>query len=365
VTEAREAIPADNQALVELSVACPMEGDIGLAVDRAPDFFALNRLEGPTWRVAVVDGPDGRPIGCIAIAERTVYLNGEARPGMYISDFKVHPAHRGTGAADALILWAREACVAAHGAGVLAFLTVLAGNKAMVRRMEGPRGLPVITKVATFRSHTVPLLGRRRLRNSSVTVVPAGAGDVPEMGDLWARLGPARQFTAVHDAGSLEAWIAGAPGLALADHRVARRPDGSLAGFLGVWDQSAFKRLRVTGYSRRLGAVRAVFNALGPLAGATKLPAPGGALRNLTAVHLCVPPEEPDVLRALVLDAYNASRGRGYSFLNVGLDVTDPLRAGLKGLLAQPTDVWVCVATLGEAPPALDGRPSYHELALV
>jgi len=362
---ARVATPADNDALVDLSVACPMEGDIGLAVDRAPDFFALNRLEGPAWQVAVVDGADGRPVGCIAVAERTVYVNGEPRPAMYISDFKVHPDHRGTGAADALILWARDACVAAHGPDVLAFLTVLAGNRAMLRRMEGPRGLPVITKVATFRTHTIPLIWRRRLHHSPVTVTPAQPGDVAGMGELWARLAPDRQFAAVHDAGSLERWIAGAPGLELADHRVARRPDGSLAGFLGLWDQSSFKRLRVTGYSRRLGAVRAVFNALGPLAGATKLPAPGNPLHNLTAVHLCVPPDDPAVLRALVGDAYNASRGKGYSFLNVGLDITDPLAAGLKGLLAQPTDVWVCVATLGGTPPALDRRPSYHELALV
>jgi GNAT superfamily N-acetyltransferase len=365
VIVAREATPADNDALVELSVACPMVGDIGLAVDRAPDFFTLNRLEGPAWQVAVVDGPDGRPVGCIAIAERTMYVNGQPRPGMYISDFKVHPAHRGTGAADALILWARDACVAAHGPDALAFLTVLAGNKAMLRRMAGPRGLPVITRVATFRTHTIPLVWRRRLRDTAVTVAPAQPTDLADMGDLWARLAPGRQFAALHDAGSLGRWIAEAPGLELADHRVARRADGSLAGFLGVWDQSAFKRLRVTGYSRRLGAVRAVFNTLGPLVGATKLPAPGNALRNVTAVHLCVAPDDPAILRALVVDAYNASRGKGYSFLNVGLDLTDPLAAGLKGLLAQPTDVWVCVATLGGTPPALDGRPSYHELALV
>jgi hypothetical protein len=62
---------------------------------------------------------------------------------------------------------------------------------------------------------------------------------------------------------------------------------------------------------------------------------------------------------------YNASRGRGYSFLNVGLDVTDPLAAGLTGLLAQPTDVWVCVVSLGATPPRLDRRPSHHELALL
>ena len=163
----------------------------------------------------------------------------------------------------------------------------------------------------------------------------------------------------------MAAWMHAAPGLDISDYLLARRPDGSLAGFLGVWDQSGFKRLRVTGYSRRLNAVRMAFNAFAPAVRATKLPPRGGALRNVTAVHICAPPDDPAVLRALVRHAHNAHRARGYSFLNVGLDVTDPLAVGLKGLLAQPTDVWVCVATLGGPPPPLDGRPSYHELALV
>ena len=363
---ARDATPADNDALVALSVACPMEGDIGLAVDRAPDFFALNRLEGESWRVGVVDGPDGRPVGCIAVAERHVYLNGEPRPAMYISDLKVHPAHRGAGAADALVLWARDACIAAHGPGVLAFVTVLAGNRSMLRRMEGPRGLPAMERVATFRSHTIPILWRRRPPgDGALTIGRAEPGDLDEMAGLWARLASARQFAPVQDAASWAAWIDGAPGLDLADYRVARRPDGALAGFLGVWDQSGLKRLRVTGYSRRLGAVRVAFNGLTPLVGGTKLPPPGGALRNVTAVNVCAPPEDPGVLRALVVDAYNGNRARGFSFLNVGLDVHDPLAAGLKGLLAQPTDVWICVATSDTPPPPLDGRPSHHELALV
>jgi hypothetical protein len=101
--------------------------------------------------------------------------------------------------------------------------------------------------------------------------------------------------------------------------------------------------------------------------GATKLPPPGGALRNLSAVQVCVPPEEPAVLRALVVDAYNANRRRGFSFFNVGLDLADPLTDALDGLLAQPTDVWVCVAHLEVDPtgPTPDGRPVHHEIALV
>ena len=108
--------PADNDALVELSVACPMEGDIGLAVDRAPDFFALNRLEGDAWRVGVVDGPDGRPVGL------------HRRRRAPTSTSTASPARRCTSATSRSIpptgaaawptpssTWARDACVAAHG----------------------------------------------------------------------------------------------------------------------------------------------------------------------------------------------------------------------------------------------------------
>lgn len=367
---AREATLADNDALVELSVACPMEGDIGLAVDRAPEFFTLNRLEGRSWRIGVVDGPHGAPVGCIAVAERTVYCNGDPIPAMYVSDLKVHPTQRGTGVADVLTSWARDVCVEAGGENVLAFLAflaVLAGNRAMEKRMVGPRGLPHLTPVATFRTHTVPLLWRHRARVAEVTVEPARPTDVEEMAALWARVAGRRQLSAVYDAASLRAWIEAAPGLDPTSYRLARRPDGRLAGFLAVWDQSSFKRLRVTAYSRKLALVRTGFNALAPAVGARRLPPPGGVLHNLTAVHVCVPPEEPAVLRALVLDGYNASRRSGRSFLNVGLDADDPLAVALKGLFAQTLDVWICAASWAGRPLVneFDGRPFHHEIALV
>jgi GNAT superfamily N-acetyltransferase len=364
----RDATPGDNDALVALSVACPMEGDIALAVDRAPDFFALNRLEGASWRVGVVDDPASDGVaGCIAVAARTVYRNGQPTPAMYVSDLKVRPEHRGTGVADALTAWARDACVETGGPDVLAFLTVLAGNRAMERRMAGPRGLPRLRRVATFRTHTVPILWRHRVPDADVTITRAEPSDLEEMAQLWSHVAPGGHLAHVHDAAELAAWIDAAPSLEVSSYRLARRADGRLAGFLAMWEQSAFKQLRVTGYSRKLGAVKAGFNALAPAVGATRLPPPGGALRNLTAVHVCVPPEHPAVLRALVVDAYNAARRQGLSFLNVGLDAGDPLGVAMKGLLAQRLDIWICVAAPADRQDgtAFDSRPFHHEIALV
>lgn len=360
----RAATPADNDALVALSVACPMEGEIGLAVDRAPDFFALNRLEGASWEVGVVDGPDGSPVGCIAVAQRTVYVNGEPTGAMYVSDLKVHPAHRGAGVGDLLTGWAGEIGIAAWGEDGLAFLTVLGDNRPMARRMPGPRGLPHLERVATYRTHTIPLLWRRAVPRGC-TITAARRSDLEEMAELWAVVAPRRQLAPFHDAADLQAWITAAPDLEVSSYRLARR-GGRIVGFLAPWDQSGFKQLRVTGYTPKLAGVRAGFNALAPLVRAPRLPPPGGALQNVTAVQVCVSPDEPAVLRALVLDAYNVSRGAG-SFLNVGLDAADPLAVALKGLFAQPLDIWVCVASLADHPSrrSFDGRPFHHEIALV
>ena len=105
----RDATPADNQGLIELAASCPMNGEIGLRMDRRPDFFALNRLEGERWNVAVAER-NGEVIGCIAISERNAFVNGAPTRTGYVGDFKVHPAHRDTRVADALSLRAASWC---------------------------------------------------------------------------------------------------------------------------------------------------------------------------------------------------------------------------------------------------------------
>lgn len=363
----RPATPGDNAALLALTAACPMEGDIGLCVERAPDFFALNRLEGERFDVGVVDGPAGTPVGCIAVAERTVYLHGVATRTMYVGDLKVHPDHRGAGAADALSAYARDLCRDARGDDLPTLVTILAGNRSMQRRLGGQRGLPHLHRFATIRSHSVSLLWRRRPPRAELRVTRAEPGDLEEMAWLWRQVAPGRQFAPVHDAASLDAWIGAAPALEPSSYLLARRPDGRLAGFLGLWDQESFKQLRVTSYSRSVAGFRLGFNAVAPLLRATQLPPPGGRIRHLTAVHVCVPSTEPVVLRSLLVHAYNELRGTGYSFFSVGLDATDSLGSAFSGLLAQATDVWACVATSGDAydGPALDERPVHHEISLV
>jgi GNAT superfamily N-acetyltransferase len=359
----RDATAADNEALLALAAACPMEGDIGLCMQRRPDFFALNRLEGSSWRVGVVDDDAGTPIGCVAVAERHVYIHGKPARSMYVSDLKVHPAHRGRGVADALTAYARAVCDETGGPDVAIFFTVLAGNAAMERRFASADGTAVASRIATMRAHSVPLLWRRRTGGTAAQrITRAADADVEEMMQLWRRVAPSRQFAPVHDAGSFAAWVSAAPGLELSGYLLARDRSGKLLGFAGMWDQSGFKQMQVTSYSRSMAAFRAAFNAGAPAFGAPRLPRRGGFLRTLTAVHVCVPADRPDALHSLLLAAYDDYRGAGYSFVNIGLATDDPLTRAVTGLLAQHTDVWAMVAGPGDD---YHGRPLHHEIALV
>jgi hypothetical protein len=248
-------------------------------------------------------------------------------------------------------------------------ITVLAGNRAMERRLSGRRGIPRFRKIGTIRSHSIPILWKRKARRGEapIEVTPADWSDVPAMTALWSLLSRERQLAPVMTPHSLSSWIRKAPGLDISSYRLGRSRDGAVLGFIGVWDQRPFKQLTVAGYSRRLTAVRYAFNALAPLVGAERLPKPGSPLRCATVVHVCVPPDRPDVLRALLLDAHNELRRSGFSFLNIGLDVQDPLSSALSGLLAQPTDVNAyMLAERGGVPPEnLDARPLHYEIALV
>jgi ribosomal protein S18 acetylase RimI-like enzyme len=360
----RDALASDNESLIALAAACPMVGDISLRIDRGPSFFALNRLEGERWKVGVAER-DGAVVGCVAVSERRSFVNGrETRTG-YAGDLKVHPAHRDTKIADELSLYTERAFTAlAPTAPVL--ITVLAGNRAMERRLSGPRGVPAFNRIGTIRTHSVPILWPRRV-GSSIAIASARWNDVAEMGALWQRVAPLRQLAPAFPVDAM-AWLRRpVPGLDISSYRVARASTGELLGFFAVWDQRSFKQLNVVGYSPRMRIARSAFNAVATVVGGERLPEAGHPLNCVTIAHICVPGDRPEVLRALVASAHNDLRRSGVSFMNVGLDTRDPLSSAMDGFFAQPTDVnaYVTRARRGVPSESLAEAPVHYEIALV
>jgi hypothetical protein len=339
----RDAVAADNAGLRALARACPMDGDIGLCVDRSPDFFRLCGIGNAGFRVGVIDGADGTPLGCATVAERHVWLDGHPARLAYACDLKVHPTARGTDAAPRLVRWVVERSRDIVGNIGPVLLNVLSGNLAMERLCTGGRGLPKVDRFATLRAYAVPIF-RRRVKPSALRVQVATGAEHSELQALWTQHAPARQLAPLLPVGLELGSQPGGEGFTTPRHFIARNAAGRAVGFLGVWDERAVKQLRVTGYSLRLGAARAVVNVLAPLLGAERLPRKGAALASGTVVDLCVPKDAPDVLRALLLEANRNAVGSGLGFLTIGLDVRDPLCGALRGLHAQATDFSACIS---------------------
>lgn len=333
----RLATRADNGSLIELAAACSMRADFSICMHRSPDFFALNRLEGDQWEVATLDAPGHGVYGCVAMARRSVWIDRRPVESVYVSDLKVHPLHRGIGAADALQLYAWDWCRGIRP-DVPGLITILGGNRSMDRRISAMRNMPPLTDVGTVRVHTIPLLRRRSLLPGFPRVSRARTEDLAGMADLWARVSSGRQFAPWFDAAGLARWIAAAPGLRVEDYLVARDGAGRTVGFLALWDQHSFKQLHVVGLSRRGMIFRGLFNSWAHRCGARRLPRPGQAFRCLAALHVCVPVDRLDVLRRLLLAASNEAHG-SYSFITIGLDVRDPLVAALGGFCSIPADI--------------------------
>jgi ribosomal protein S18 acetylase RimI-like enzyme len=340
----RAGRPEDNEGLLDLAAACPMQADMTVCVRREPDFFALSRLQGERWKVGVAETPGGAIAGCIGVAERRAHLWGTPTPTMYVSDLKVQPEFRGMGVADALSDYARSVCREV-APDILTLATALVGNRAIERRAGGPRGMPVLGRFATVRLHSVFLLRARQVPVASLRLMRADERDLEEMTALWRRVAPGRQSSY---------WL-------------ARRASGALAGFMALWDQHQLKETQVLRYSWRAAAFRRAYNAAATLLGAPPLPRAGTQLRYVSAFHTCIPPGAPEVLHALLVAAGNEARRGGYAFVNLGLDVRDPLQAAVRRLWSFSTDIRAYATTpqgryVG---PPLDDRPLHFETALV
>jgi hypothetical protein len=135
-----------------------------------------------------------------------------------------------------------------------------------------------------------------------------------------------RSFSQVVDLSKLggPSW----PRLAVGDFLVADR-DGCLVGMAGLWDQTAFQRLRIAGYSPPLSLLRPLWNAGTLVRGGVPLPRPGDSLPLRKATAIACEDDDPQILRALLAHALRDNAGK---LLLVGLSAADPLVAALQGL---------------------------------
>lgn len=312
----REAVADDHVALERLFAETSMEGAIRIGSDRTPDFFAVSRVQATEPRVWGVFTAEGRAVGVFSAGTRPVHHGGKIVEMRYLSDLRIHPDWRkGTLLARGFCLLRDEVFAKGEWAQTL----VLERNFGAVESLfSGRAGLPVYIPAGFYRNWLLP---RHKVCASGPAVRAAVAEDLPAMGKLLDAASSRRSFSPVVDLGEL-----GSPylnGLRVGDFLIAEE-GGEIVGMMAVWDQGAFQRLRIDGYSAGMAAIRPFWN----LGARLKLPRPGNTIPMAKASMVACAEDDPAILRSLLTAALSNSGDR---LLSVGLSESDPLTSALSG----------------------------------
>jgi hypothetical protein len=353
---------ADDAALRDLLRRTGMPGEIELAFLREPSFFVAGRAGNRETQTMVCRDLETDEI--VGLGERSIraaYVDGKPAALGYLSNLRGAVEWRkGLGLARGYA-YLRTL----HGDGKVRFYvtTILEENAEAIALLTSGRGrLPRYEQAGTLITYLLPIHRRRRACSTAAEPVRAGGlADALSCLDAWNRR---HQFAPVYTHEDL----AGATGLFpdfTLDNLYVAREGCRVHGTLGVWDQSGFKQMVVSSYSRRLACVRRLYNVYAAVRGAPGLPAAGSHLRLLHGAFLSANDDDAATAQALVERALVDWSGRGASYLVLTLAEGHPLGETLSRHAARRlTSRVYAVYWPDEGVPAFDrGRPLHLEVA--
>jgi hypothetical protein len=359
----REATPADDAQICAQILRNAMPGRISLAASHDPSFFASAQVEGYIRRVSVAER-DGRIVGMGLMAKRRVFLNGIPAEVGYTSSLRTDPSIRGgTAVARGSRLmkqWHEEDLHAPF------YLCCIIKDNVLARRIltSGRAGMPAAHEIGTMYVASIPLLHRPRTRPpDGLRIVRGGAVGAEAIIECLSNHGRSKQFFPVYTIEDLLEQDGILRGLHVNDFHVAISGD-RVVGVVACWNQLAFRRMVVAGYSGGMRLVRSLLSPIARMLGLAPLPNPGDAVQSVSAACIAIEDNEPGVFRALLDSVLQAEHGTGKTFLTVGLMEQDPLSEVTRRYLHLPTRSCIYALQWGGVGAAaeLDGRLPYVEL---
>lgn len=361
----RRATLADNAALCDVFRKVTMDADLHLAVERDPDYFALYDLQGSPYYAMAFD-MDGKVEASGSFVARDAWL-GDETPGRigYACDLRLTPSVRG---GRFLGKWMgvgfRDA---ARTIGFdYAFTAVIASNRAAMKALgeRNPRypEKPVYTPHSRFRILNILFTFKKSPRPSAFRVRPATLEDIGLITERLRIDHRQRPFGYVVDDATLPGDLARWPGLRIEDFLLAFDGGGRLVGVTAVWDAHAVKRYRVLGYRGQMKLVRAGFNALAFVTGATPLPPPGELMSYFYLTHTSVVGDDPAIMAALLDRIYADRHGKGFTFFSAFVMDGDPMARAFERYqtTSLPASLFLMTAPGAPVPTLPAGRPGFE-----
>lgn len=156
----------DNEGLLNLTKACPMDGKIRLRIDRNPDYYSLLEMKGDYTLLVVVE--NNQIIGAVAFHEKISYINRNQQLTGHISDLKILPQYRSSLVAFRLVRYI-DNLIKSKGINYT-FILSAKGNKAVNNLFKGRAGTTGTIKVADF--DVFQFLPKKKPPKTELKIIP-------------------------------------------------------------------------------------------------------------------------------------------------------------------------------------------------
>ena len=310
----RLATEKDKDGLLKLTRQSPMQGVIGVRIDREPDFFALTKLRGVS-KVWVAE-KEGEIIGVFSCSRKKVWLNGKIKDVHYLADLKVLPQLQGTRIALQIVQILHDYLLQVKAN--LLYCTLAKGNNRVAPFFEGRVGIP----------------GFRMLGQFSVwQILPRSKPGklIVEIQDNTLNLGELSRFYNQYYKSYQLAPFVQEQNLEKSEHLFALK-NGKVVAALSLFDSLPYKQNVVVHLPFFLKILVWLSKISKGFGGRMHFPAIGQPIRTLHVKYLACLEGQERALRSLLQQARYLSACRYYHFLSLGLHHKDPLITIGKGI---------------------------------
>lgn len=347
----------------------PLAGNIHVSLEREPNAFHAAGVSGDEFQMMLAFGGDPRHV--IASGGRfelAAYVNGVERRIGYFGELRAEGGLRNR---RKLLLGSYRTMRRFHNAGNVPFYltTIIEDNHAARRLLEAGLGdMPVYQPLENMVTFTIPVKPGSRRGRSTRHAMPCSDTDLADIAANLSKHGSAYQFHPVWNETTLRS-ATRCRDLTPGDFLACRDNDANVRGSLALWDQRAFKQTVIRGYSRRLARTRPFFNAVAPVLGRPRLPAPGATLESAFLSHVAVDEDDGDTLETLIASSCDLAMSRNIDYVMISFAERNPLTKVVRKRF--PCHSYVSVIYLvywedgAEAAGQLDGRIPHPEVAIL
>lgn len=363
--QVRTAEISDNDALCSLCEHA-MQGSIGIAMERNPNFFVGSNVQCENSEIFVVYNDQNNEIlGVFSVGIRRVWLNGKISNIRYFSDLRLK---NGTQRAQSLFAMCNFIATSGFLEGTLAQTVVFDENTGMNKVIEllNRRALKhnifQYYKHGSFTSHMVHVSSKSIPLIKRYTVERATPNDTADMQAFLEKEGPNHPFFPFFN--FTELGNAYHKGLTIENFYIAKE-SGIIRGIMAYWDQSEYKQTRIKSYSKPIQIARPFVNLFAKIFGGFSLPKVGQTMHYASLHCVLIENNNEAIFGELINVVLSNIKQLNYEYLLCGFPSVHNFQNVLNRFNKTRTIRGNCYLVSNQPPEALTDPNYYLELGRI